>query len=160
MSNHDKRGRFTNGNRAGCRPKRRRKHKNAVALIDRADELLRSIGQGDVDEQAGRILAALIAQARNGDTRAGTWLIDRLYPPGRVFLRERLPSPSADPVGYLDALAQRVSDGEVSVDQASKLANLVRPVLADAELLGLRAQVAELLAIVERLESTRVQVAK
>jgi len=159
VSDHDKRGRFTPGNQAHKkRPKRRRRRqRTAVALIDKADEFFESIGQPGVDEQASKILGVLIAKARGGDTKAGSWLLDRMYPTGRVFLKTPLPSPSADPVAYLDALADRVSDGEVSVDQASKLANLARPMLADAELVGLREQVVELVAAVERLERTRLE---
>ena len=79
-------------------------------------------------------------------------MLDRLVPRERIQLSEPLPSPTADPFAFVDELTIRVSNGELTVDQAAKLSNLARPLIADAEMQSMRQEVDELLAIIGRLE--------
>lgn len=154
---HDKRGRFTKGNKARKRPRVSSHRITTRQIILRADEVLASNDQEATTDQLGIILAQLIEKARSGETPAATWLLDRLAPRERICLSGPLPSPTADPFAFIDELTDRVCVGELTVDQASKLANLARPLIADAELQSMRVQVDELLTIIGRLENTANQ---
>jgi len=157
------RGQFAPGNKVGRTPKRRRRKANTETtrdLIVRADKFLDGIGHPTVGEQLGLILGGLIGKARAGDVQASTWILDRLAPRDSLRLADPLPSPSESPAAYLDAIVERVEDGQLTTADAARLANIARPLLADAEIVQLRDQVAELVATVERLERTRVQVAQ
>lgn len=142
---HDKRGRFTNGNQASKRRRPRSQQPTTRQLIAKADKVLAGIGQEKTTDQMGTIVAKLISEARTGNTTAATWLLDRVVPRERIRLSQPLPSPTADPLAFIDELTDRVSDGELTVDQAAKLSNLARPLIADAELQSMREQVDELL---------------
>jgi len=155
--NHDKRGRFAKGNQAGKRRRPYSKQMTTGQLIAKTDKVLAGIGQKETAEQMGAVVAKLISQARTGNTTAATWLLDRVAPRERIRLSRPLPSPTADPLTFIDDLANRISEGELTVDQASKLSNLAKPLLGDAELQHLRKQVDQLLTVVDRIERTRLQ---
>lgn len=152
---HDSRGRFMKGNRAATRRRPDSSRLTTQRIISKADSILTSTRREGTIDQLGSILAQLIDQAQSGNTAAGTWLLDRLAPRERIWLSSTLPSPTANPLTFIDELVARVSDGEISVDQAAKLSNLAKPFMVDAELQSMRIQIDDLVTIVGNLEQTK-----
>ena len=151
-------GRFTSGNQAAKRRRSRNHQLTTRQIITIADKALVEIGKAKTTDQLGSILAQLIAKASSGNISAATWLLDRLVPRDHFRLSRPLPSPTISPLEFVDDLADRVSDGELTVDQATKLSNLAKPLIADMELQSMRKQINELLAIVTKLEHSNTEI--
>lgn len=126
----------------------------------KADAVLANVGQDRTSDQFGSVLAGLIAKARSGDTAAATWLLDRFVPRERLRLTRPLPSPTSDPLAFVDELAARVADGELTCAEAARLSNLCRPMIVDEQLRTVIAELEGLRAQVEELQRNRLQVVK
>jgi len=139
----DSRGRFGLGNQAG-RKKYRRRRQNTVDLIRLANRKLSDLGEDrKIDDLIAESACKLLNAAAAGDRQAAIWILDRFYPAEseRHSLTEPLPSPSENPVQYLDSLVQAVSESKLTTGQAARLSQLARPFVIDAQLLELAEQI-------------------
>lgn len=110
-------------------------------VFDCYDEAMRS--HGEERQLADFVIEAIMRNVEamsRGDLEAGRWLAEQFgqLDRERVLLSKRLPSPTKRPLQYLDALVRAVGRGELTTQQATRLGNLVKPLVADAQLLEMR----------------------
>lgn len=153
--NHDGTGRFKAGNRAA---RRRQRVLSTYQLAQLADRKLTELGEDrTLEDFIAELLCRLIQKATKGDDVAGRWVIDRFAPPEkkpRVSIG-RLPKPSENPLGFLDKIAAAVSQGKLSVDDASRLSRLVSPMIVDEQLRIMLKEISALKKTVDELAATR-----
>lgn len=157
----DKTGKFGKGNTAARG--RRSPPRVTARLIELVDQKLGELGElRSLDELVADAVLRLAQAATKGDLRACQWIADRFYPREAEPLvqRGRFPSPSRRPLEFLDALAKAVGRGELSTAQASRLAQLSRPLVVDEVVRELAAQFEELSATVKAIERQRLQVVR
>ena len=146
FSKRDSRGRFGTGNQAG-RKKYRRRRQTTADLARLVDRKLSDLDDSrKIDELIAESACMLLTAAAAGDRQAAIWILDRFYPAEseRHSLTEPLPSPSENPVQYLDSLVQAVSESKLTTGQAARLSQLARPFVIDAQLLELAEQIDDL----------------
>ena len=139
-------GRFGPGNKAAA-GRRRQRVMTTQRLMEIADRTLAQLNEPrTVEDFCGELVLKLIEAASGGDVRAATWLLDKFAPPDRAPRASlgRLPRPSESPLEFLDAVARAVTSGKLSVDEGAKLGRLVGPLVTDAELARLAAELEKL----------------
>lgn len=135
-SKRDNRGRFAAGNQA-ARKKYRRRRQSTSDLIRLVNRKLKQTGVNrSLDELIAEAACQLLTAAANGNGQAAIWVLERFYPAEseRHFLSHSLPSPCESPLEYLDSLANAVTDSQLTTTQASRMSQLARPFVIDAEL--------------------------
>ena len=151
MSERDSNGRFKIGNKAGHR---RQRVLSTYQLAQLVDKKLAALGESrTIEDFCGELVCRLVQRAIKNDDVAARWLIDRFAPPEkepRVSIG-RLPKPSENPLGFLDKIAAAVSQGKLSVGDASRLSRLVSPLIIDEQLRTMTAELAELRKQVDEL---------
>lgn len=160
MGDRDSNGRFRRGNTAA---KRRQRVLSTYQLAQLVNRTLTELGEDrTLEDFLAELVCRLVQRATKGDEAAARWLIDRFAPPEkdpRVSIG-RLPKPSEDPLGFVDKVAAAVTQGKMSVGDASRLGRLVSPMIVDETLRGMVRELEELKAEMRELTGTRLQVVK
>ena len=110
----DEGGKFTSGNQAAAGARRSRAHELRSWFRDAVTE-----------EDLQAVAAALVAKAKEGDTRAAALLLDRLY--GRVRREPvTLPSGGETPGALMAVWIAAVQAGEIGAEEAAAAATALR----------------------------------
>ena len=161
MTDRGRTGRFTKGNSAARG--RRSPPRITARLIELIDNRLGEQGElRSLDELVVSAVLQLAEAASGGDLKACQWIADRFYPRESepLIQRRRFPSPSQEPLKFLDALSKSVGHGDLSTAQAVRLAQLSKPFVLDEALGELLQKFEELSNSVNALEKQRLQVVK
>ena len=105
-----------------------------IAAID--DRLSARNSDTTLDELVADCVLKLGSLAAKGDTKAAMYIVDRFYPMSNepAIGRKSLPSPTRQPLLYLDALSRCVVQGKMTSGQAQRLGNLAKPLVIDEQL--------------------------
>jgi hypothetical protein len=101
---------------------------------------------GIAEDQVAGVLHEVLRRARRGDMKAAAIVLSRCWPPRKARIRFSMPTltTTADLPGALAAVAEAISSGVLSPDEAAACAQVLNVQAHAVEIVELRREVKEI----------------